>query len=190
MSILFKSITAASSYSLCLLILISRDTTLVISPFFIWSALKTSNEKLIGFVWILLSLTNCSLILVCVYPESTNTLTLKFFLFFVLTFACMFNSFSALLCQLGIIYFFWEFTRKISYTMSTQDLLQNLISCPSLHCLLHPILFEFFISSLTAFCFPLQSFAICPSLSHLKHFLVSFSFFLFQHFLTMWPYLL
>ena len=46
-------------------------------------------------------------------------------------------------------------------------------------------IFYFFID-----CFPLQSFAMCPSLSHLKHFLVSFSFFLFQHSLAICLYFL
>ena len=113
MSIPFKSVTAASSCSLCLLILISRGATLVTSPFFVPYAWKTLNEKLIGFIWIHLSLTNCLLILMCMHPESTNTLTLKFFPFFILTFACTFNSFLVLLYQLGIIYLFWEFTGKI-----------------------------------------------------------------------------
>ena len=60
MSILFKFITTASSCSLCPLISTSRGATLVISLFFVSLALKTSNKKLIGFVWILLSFTNCS----------------------------------------------------------------------------------------------------------------------------------
>ena len=45
-------------------------------------------------------------------------------------------------------------------------------------------IFYFFID-----CFLLQSLAMCSSLLHLKHFLISFSFF-FQHSFTMWPYLL
>ena len=115
--------------SLCLLILISRGTTLVISPFFILLALKTSNEKFIGLICILFSLTSCSLISVCVHPESTSIFTLRFLPFFVFTFACTFNSLSMLLCQFGIIYLFWEVTGEISHTMPTQDHLQNSASC-------------------------------------------------------------
>ena len=150
MSIPFKSVTIASSYSLCLLILISRGTTLVISLFFIPSTLNTSNEKLIDFVWILLFFTNCLLIPVCVHSELTNTLTLRFFSFFIFTFTCTFNSISVLLHQFGIIYFFGEFT-LISYTMLTQDLFQNPAFCSFLYYLLCLILFRSFISSLTIF---------------------------------------
>ena len=109
-SIPFRSVTAASSYSLCLLILISKSATLVTFPFFVLFALKTSNKKLISFVWILLSFTNCSLNSIYVHLKSTSILTLKFFPFFILTFAYIFNSFLELLYWLGIIYFFWEFT--------------------------------------------------------------------------------
>ena len=161
MSILFKSITAAFNCSLYLLILTSRGATLVTSPFFVPFALKTSNEKLIGLVWILLSLTNCLLIPMCVHPESTNVLTLRFFLFFVLTFACTFNSFSALLCQLEIIYLSWEFT-EISHTVPTQDLHQNPSSGYFLYFLHHLIFLEPFVSLLTAFFYsPLQCVLLC-----------------------------
>ena len=156
MSVPSKSITAASNYSLWLLISISRGTTLVISPFFIPSVLKTSNKKFIGFIWILLSLTSCSLIPVCVHPESTNALTLSFFLFFVFMSACTFNSlFPLLLQQFGIMYLFWKFTWEISCTMPTRDLHQNpaLLSCLSHHL----IPSESFVSSLTVFPYsPLQ----------------------------------
>ena len=94
MSVLFKSITITSSCSLYLLILISRGATLVISLFFVLSALKTLNEKFIGFVCILLSLTSYLLISICVYLESTSTLTLRFLLFFIFIFAHIFNSLS------------------------------------------------------------------------------------------------
>ena len=145
---LFKSIPAASSCSLYLLISISRDATLVTSPFFILSALNTLNEKLIGLVWILLFLTNCSSIPMCVHLESTSALILRFLLFFVFIFAHTFSSFSVLLCQIRIIYLLWEFTGEISCTMPTQDLLQNPVSC----LLYHPhslILLEYFIYALT-----------------------------------------
>ena len=150
MSVLFKSITAASNCSLCPFISISKSTILVTFPFSILSALKTLNKKLIGFVWILLSLTNYLLVPICVHSETTSALTLRFFLFFVLMFAHMFNFFSALLHQLGIIYLFWEFT-QISCTMSTQDLCQNpsgLFLCCLLYCPIPP---EPFVSSSTAF---------------------------------------
>ena len=133
-SILSRFVTAASSCSVCLLILISRGATFVTSPFFVPSTLKTSNEKSIGFVGIFLSLTNYSSIPVCVHPESTSALTSSFFLFFILMFACMFNSrFPLLLRQFGIMYLFWEFTWKISCTVPTRDLCQN----PPLSCHLH-----------------------------------------------------
>ena len=50
MSVPFKSVTAASSYFLCPLISISKGAILVTSLFFVSSALKTLNEKFIGFV--------------------------------------------------------------------------------------------------------------------------------------------
>ena len=154
-SILFKSITAAFSCFLCLLISIFRDAILVTSLFFILSTLKTSKEKFIGFVWILLSLTSCSLISVYVHLESTSTLTFRFLLFFVFTFAHMFNFLSTLLYQFRITYLFWEFMREISCTMPTQDLLQNPVSFFSHHYLHYPILFESFISLLTVFLYSL-----------------------------------
>ena len=92
MSVQFKSITAASNYSLWLLILIFRDTTLVTSPFFILFALETLNEKFISFIWILLSLISCSSITVCIHLESTSALTFNLFLFFVFISACIFKS--------------------------------------------------------------------------------------------------
>ena len=111
MSVLFESVTVVSNCFLWPLILISRGATLVTSPFFVLFALKTSNEKLIGFVYILLFLTNCLSISVYVHLESTSTFTFKFLSFFVFTSACMFNShFFSLLQQFRIIYLFWEFT--------------------------------------------------------------------------------
>ena len=92
-----RSVTAAFSCSVCLLILISRGTTLVTSPFFVPFALKTLKEKSIDFVGIFLSLTNYSLIPMYVHPESTSALTSSFFLFFILIFACTFNSCFSLL---------------------------------------------------------------------------------------------
>ena len=146
MFILSKSITAASSFSLCPLILISRGATLVTSPFFVPLALNTLKEKFIGFVWILLSLTSCLSIHMCVHLESTSASTFNFLLFFVLIFACTFNSFFLSLVQrFRITYLlFWEFTWKISCTVPTRDLRQNPIrSC----CLHHLILLELFVSS-------------------------------------------
>jgi len=82
----------------------------------------------------------------------------------------MFNSLSKLLCQFGIIYFFGEFI-LISYTMSTQDLLQNSSSFHLLfHCL---ILFKSSISSLIFF------FAVLYNVSLLFIFEILSSFFLF-----------
>ena len=151
MSIPFKSVTTASSYSLCPLILIYRGTILVTSLFFVLSMLKTSNEKFIGFVCILLSLTSCSLILVCVHPKSTSAFTLRFLLFFIFTFSYIFNSISTLLCWFWITYLFWEFIEEISCIVLTQDLLQNSISCSSLYYLYYLISLKSSISSLIAF---------------------------------------
>ena len=137
MSILFKSVTAASSISLCPLILISKGTTLVTFLFFVLSVLKTSNEKFIGFVWILLSLTNCLSITVCVHLESTRALAFNFFPFFIFTSACTFNShFPLLFRQFGIMYLFWDFTWEISYTVPTRDLCQNPPCSSHFHCLI------------------------------------------------------
>ena len=149
MSIPFKSVTAASNCSLWLLTSISKGATLVTSLFLVPSMLKTSNEKFIDFVYILLSLTNYSSIPVCVHPESTNALTLSFFLFLVFTSACMFNSCFTLLFQwFGIIYLFWEFIWEISCTVPTRDHCQN--SVLSSH-LLYLILPRLVISSSTVF---------------------------------------
>ena len=93
MFIPFKFITVASSCSLYPLILISRSIILVTSPFFVLSVLKTSNEKFIGFVYILLSLTSYLLISVYMYLKSTSALSLRFLPFFVFMFACMFDFF-------------------------------------------------------------------------------------------------
>ena len=175
MSILFKSIIAASSCSLCLLISISRGTTLVTSLFFIPSVLKNLNEKFISFIYILLSFTSCLLIPVFVHLESTSTFTLRFLLFFVFMFACTFNSPLISLHQFRITYLFWEFTREISHTILTQNLLPNPAFCPSLCCLHYLIPLKSFISSSIAFFCNLL--IIYPSLSHLKYFLISFSFF-------------
>ena len=157
MSVPFESVTAASSYFLCLLISISKCATLVTSPFFVPSTLKTLNEKFIGFVCIHLSLTGCLSIPICVHSESTNTLTLRFLPFFVFTFAHTFNSLSILLCQFGITYLFWEFTGKILSRHGTRNLLQNLVSCLyHLHYLIPP---ESFISSLTVSLYNLWQYA-------------------------------
>ena len=51
MSILFKSVITAPSCSLCLFISISRGAILVTSPFFVLSALKTSNESLLALLY-------------------------------------------------------------------------------------------------------------------------------------------
>ena len=145
-----KSITAASYISLCQLISISRGTILVTSLFFVPSALNTSKEKFISFVWILLFLTSCSSIPMCVHLESTSALTFNFFPFFVLTFAYMFNSFfPSLFWRFRITYLlFWEFTWKISCTMRTQDLLQNSVCFLCLH---HLILLGLSVSSSSVF---------------------------------------
>ena len=148
-SILFKSITATFNCSLWPLTSISRGTILVTSSFFVLSILKTLNEKLSGFVCILLSLTSYLSIPVCVHLESTSAFTFKFLPFFIFTFVCIFNShFPLLFWRFEIIYLFWKFTWKISCTVPTQDHHQN--SAPFLH-LFHLILLELCVSSLTVF---------------------------------------
>ena len=111
-SVPFKSITAASNYFLCLLISISKGAILVTSLFFVLSTLNTLNEKFIGFICILFSLTSCLLMPMCMHPKSTNILTLRFLPFFVFTFAYTFNSLSTLLHQFGITYFFENFQMR------------------------------------------------------------------------------
>ena len=149
-----RSITATSKISLCLLISISRSATLVTSPFFVLSVLKTSKAKFIGLVGIFLSLINCSSISVCVQLEFTSVFTFNLLLFFVLMFACTFNSFFPLLVQqFGIIYLlFWEFTWSISCTMPTRDCHQNPPPFYHLYCLILPGLF---VSSLSVFLYSL-----------------------------------
>ena len=96
MSILFRSVTAASICFLYLLISTSSGAILVTSLFSVPSALNISKEKSTGFVWILLSLTNCSLISIWVHLEFTSASIHNSFLFLVLIFACIFSSFSLL----------------------------------------------------------------------------------------------
>ena len=179
-SVLFKSITEASSCFLCLFILTSRDATLVISLFFVPSALNTSNEKFIGLVWILLSLTNYSLIPVYVHPESTSAFTLSFLLFFIFMSACTFNFlFPLLFWWFGIIYLFWEFTWEISCTVPTWDCHQNPTSSCHLCCLILP---ESFISLSSVFSYS-------PWLCVLPCHIWNISLFLILSFLTGIPLL-
>ena len=155
MSIPSKSITATSRVSLWPLISTSRGATLVTSPFFVPSALNTSKEKLIFFVWILFSLTSCSSIPVWVHPESTNALTFRFLPFFVLTCACTLSSFfPSLVWRFGIMYLFWDFTWKISRTMPTRDLCQNPAPCRSCLLRLIPLLVSCVSSSSAFLCNP------------------------------------
>ena len=170
MSVLLKSITTASSCFLCLLISISRSTTLVTSLFFISSILKILNEKFISLVCICFSLTSCSSISVCVHPESTSVLILRFLPFFVFTFTHTFNSLSILLCQFGIIYLLWDFTGEISHTVPTWDLLQILF-----HALLFIICFLLDLLLLHWLSF----FAILGNVCFLITFKASSHFFLF-----------
>ena len=61
-SILFRSVTTTLIHSLCSLILTLSGAILVTFLFLVSSALNILKEKSTGFVYILLSLTNCSLI--------------------------------------------------------------------------------------------------------------------------------
>ena len=90
------------------------------------------------------------------HPKSTSVLILRYLPFFVFTFAHMFDSFSELFCWWGIIYLLGDFT-EISYTMPTQDLLQN----PSvyLHCLHYLILLGYSISLSAVFLYNLSQYA-------------------------------
>ena len=122
----FKSVTAVSIHSLYLSISTSNGANLVTSPFFVLSALKTSKDLSIGSILILSFLTNCSLILVWVYPESTNACSCNSFPFFVLMLVCMFNSLSLLFIWFGITYQFWDLLcTKICHIMPTLNLQQN-----------------------------------------------------------------
>ena len=108
MSILFKSVTATSICFLCLLISTFNSTNYVTSPFFVLSALKTSNDLSIISILILSSLTNYLTILIWVHPEFTSTCNCNFFSFFVLMLVYVFNSLTLLFYQFRITYWFWE----------------------------------------------------------------------------------
>ena len=107
MSVPFKSVTATSICSLCLLILTSSSAYHVISLFLVPSALNTSNDLSISLVLIFSFFTSCLLIPIYVYPESTSTYSCSSFPFNVLTFICMLSSLSLSFLQFRIIYWFW-----------------------------------------------------------------------------------
>ena len=142
MSILFKSTTTASICSLYLLILISRGVTLVISPFFVLSMLKTSNEKFISFVCILFSLTSYSSISICMHPEFTSALTLRFLLFFIFMFAYMFNSLSTLLSVWNNIFILRTYKGDLSYHAYLKSSPKPYFFFPFHHCSYCLILLE------------------------------------------------
>jgi len=104
MSVLFKLVTSVSIHSLCPLISTSSGTNHITSLFLVLSVLKTSNAMSAGFVLICSSLTNCLLISVCVYLESTSTCSCNFFPICVFTFACIFSFLSLLFYWYRIIY--------------------------------------------------------------------------------------
>ena len=105
---LFKSMTATLICFLYPLISTFSDVNHVTSPFFVPSALKTSNNLSIGSILIFSSLTSCLSILVQVHPESTNAYNCSSILFFVLMLVCTFSSLALLFHQFGITYQFWE----------------------------------------------------------------------------------
>ena len=122
MSMLFKSVTAISICSICLLIFSSSSTNLVTFPFLVLSVLKTSNDLSISSVLILSFFTSCLLIPVWVQIESTSALSHSSFLFDILTFVHTFNFLSLLSHQYGIIYQFWDLLCiEVCYSMLTPN---------------------------------------------------------------------
>ena len=97
-SVLFKSITAISILSVCLLISHSSSINLVTSSFLVLSVLKTSNDLFNSFIFICSFFTSCLSISVWIHPESTSTFNHSFFLFDVLTFVHMLSSLFSLSC--------------------------------------------------------------------------------------------
>jgi len=141
---LFKSITTALIYSLCLFISTSSSAYCITSPFLVPLVLKTSNDWFIGSVLIFSSLTSFLSILVYMHLKSTNSYSHNSFLFCILIFACMFSSFFLLFLWFGIIYWFWVLDTEVLYTVSIQDLLQNPPIC---HLSCHLSLLEYCDSS-------------------------------------------
>jgi len=81
MSVLFKSITAASICSVCPFISSSSSANHVTSSFLVLSVLKTLKYLFIGSILILSSFTNCLSIPVWVQPESTSIFSYSSFSF-------------------------------------------------------------------------------------------------------------
>ena len=94
MSVLFRLVTAASIFFLCLLISTSSGTNHVTSPFLVLFVLKTLNTISADFVWICSFLTSCLLIFMYMHLESTSTCSHNFFFVCVFTFACILSSLS------------------------------------------------------------------------------------------------
>ena len=161
---------------------------MVTSLFLVPSVLNTLKEKSIAFVGIFFSLTNCSSILVWVHPKSTRAFTFRFLPFLVLMSACTFNSFfPPLALRFGIIYIFRGVYRfDLSYYAYSRS---SPKSC-SLSFLSSSSDFSSCVLRIFIFCSPLQSLAMCPFLSHLKHVRFSHSFFSNRHSFAMCSYLL
>ena len=138
MFMLFKSVTAMSIYSLCLLISTSSSANHVTFPFLVPSVLKTSNNMSASFVLIHSFLTNCLLISMYMYLEFTSACNHNSFSVCVFTFACMFKSFSLLFCQCKITYQLWALVIWVLCTMPTQDHFQNPALCCLFQCLILP----------------------------------------------------
>ena len=94
----FKSVTTMSICSLCLLISTLSSTNHVNSLFFVPFVLKTSNTMSASFVLICSSLTNCLLISIYVYLESTSICSCNYFPVYIFTFDFIFSSLSLLFC--------------------------------------------------------------------------------------------
>ena len=168
--------TATLILSICLLISSSSGTNLVTFPLLILSALKTSNDLSIGFIFIHSFFTSCLLILVWVYPESTSIFNHSYFLFDILMFVYTLSSLSLLFCQWGIIYQFRNLLCiEVHHTVPTPNLQQNL----SVYCFyyLSPFV-HFWSSSFILSCNLLLDISLC----HICNtFLSSFLFLAFSN---------
>jgi len=163
MSMLFKSMTAISMFSLCLFISTSSSTYHITSPLLVLSVLKTSNNLSIGSILIFSSFTSYSSIPMCIHPKSTSIYNCSFFLFFVLILVCIFNSLSLFFLSilnnisiLGIIMYRGLLYHAYSKPLTKFFCLLLLSSLDSSWTLL------FFI-----FCYDLQSLAMCLILLYL-----------------------
>ena len=123
-SVSLISDTTASICSMCLFELISKGTNslIIFSPFLDPSKLYTSNGFRSNLIGILFSSTVFLAMVVFVYPELINALTLSFLLSSVLIIGCTISSLNCSLCC-GITYWFLaELFTVVYYIMPTPNL--------------------------------------------------------------------